>query len=418
MMHKVFKNEAEMQDWLKNELDNCDGLGELIINSNELKNFHPTNLEEKKIHTSFKNCLEALYFNTIFSDNENIALSDNETLKPDFVLYAPESQGIVIVELKNSANAARQAGTEISAYSAEIKNHLLFLSDGDIFNVIISPEWKTLLKHHVLHEIFWKNRNILCLTPVQQNDGNIRLKILSIQELLNIPLKYKIPKEYLCGYQICLYDDELYNKNVNLEKRKAYFNERINQMKAALSIMATEGERQGSHGFAFLWKDNKLVPNGFSLCPYNITIMNIAPFESIERFFHNITDISQLSDIQKKWFTLIKELAPTGHSHTLFSITSLGQKFLSSFCNPHTEGYSNWQAHSIIMFENDRADLVAFSGWGIFQSIFNDKLLIEYLNGNLDTPIDCPYLGLETIEAIIDENYEYIDISWIIYEEE
>lgn len=417
-MNKLFENEAEMQAWLKNELDtHHDGLSELIINCDELESFNPSNLEENKIYISFKNCLEALHFNTIFSDNENIALSENEILKPDFVLYAPESQGIVIVELKNSANAARQAGTEISAYSAELKNHLLFLSDGDVFNVIISPEWKTLLKHHVLHEIFWKNRNILCLKPVEQGNGNIRLEILSIQELLNIPLKYKIPKEYLCGYQICLYNYELYKQKDEAE-RKAYFDERINQMKAALSIMAIEGERQGSHGFAFLWKDNKLVPYGTSLCPYNITIINIAPFESIERFFQTITDISELSDIQRRWIDLFIEQAPTGHGHTFNSIANSGKQFLSSFCHPVPEGYMNWETHKTIMFEDERADLVAFSGWGIFQSIFNDKLLNEYQNGNLGTPIDCPYLGLETIEAIVDEGYQYIDVSWIDLDEE
>lgn len=417
-MNKLFENEAEMQAWLKNELDtHHDGLSELIINCDELESFNPSNLEENKIYTCFKNCLEALHLNTIFSDNENIALSESEILKPDFVLYAPESQGIVIVELKNSANAARQAGTEISAYSAELKNHLLFLSDGDVFNVIISPEWKTLLKHHVLHEIFWKNRNILCLKPVEQGNGNIRLEILSIQELLNIPLKYKIPKEYLCGYQICLYDYELYKQKDEAE-RKAYFDERINQMKAALSIMAIEGERQGSHGFAFLWKDNKLVPYGTSLCPYNITIINIAPFESIERFFQTITDISELSDIQRRWVDLIQEQAPTGHGHTFNSIANLGKRFLSSFCHPVPEGYMDWETHKTIMFEDESADLVAFSGWGIFQSIFNEKLLNEYQNGNWDTPIDCPYLGLETIETIVDEGYQYIDVSWIDLNEE
>lgn len=417
-MNKIFENEAEMQKWLKDELDTCDGLNDLIINCDKLESFNPSNLEENKIYASFKNCLEALYLNTIFSDNENIALSENEILKPDFLLYAPESQGIVIIELKNSANAARQAGTEISAYSAELKNHLLFLSDGDVFNVIISPEWKTLLKHHVLHEIFWKNRNILCLKPVEQENGNIRLEILSIQELLNTPLKYKIPKEYLYGYQICLYDYELYNSNVDLKKRKAYFDKRVNQMKAALSIMAIEGERQGSHGFAFLWKDNKLVPYGNSLCPYNITIINIAPFESIERFFHDITDVSELSNIQKRWVDLFIEQAPTGHGHTFNSIANLSEQFLSSFCHPVPEGYMGWEAHKTIMFEDERADLVAFSGWGIFQSIFNDKLLNEYQNGNLDTPIDCPDLGLKTIEAIVDEGYQYIDISWIDLDEE
>lgn len=417
MTNPIFKNEAEMQAWLKDELQICDGLNELIVNTKQLESFLPKNLEEKKIHSSFKNCLEALNLNEIFSSNQNISLSGNEILKPDFVLYAPEVAGMVIVELKNSANAARQAGTEISAYTAELKNHLLFLSDGDVFNVIISSEWKTLLKHHVLHEIFWKNRNILCLKPIQEGDGNIQLEILPVQELLNTKFTYQIPEEYLCGYQLCLYDHELYKKN-NSDERMAYFNNHINQMRAALSVMAAEGERQASHGFAFLWQDNYLTPNGASLCPYNITMMNIAPFESVERFFQTITDISQLSDMQRKWFHLVKEQDPSGQGHTFNSIANLGEKFLSAFCEPCSEGYYDWKVHKSIMFDKERANLVAFAGWGIFQSMFNEKLLAEYTNGNLDTPTDCPYLGLKTVEEIVDENYEYINLVWIDLDEE
>lgn len=290
------------------------------------------------------------------------------------------------------------------------------MPDGDVFNVIISPEWKPLLKHYVLHEIFWKNRNVLCLKPIQKN-GDIQLEILSIQELLNTNLSYQIPKEYLCGYQLCLYDDELYKGN-NSDERARYFDNHINQMRAALSVMAAEGERQASHGFAFLWKDNELVPNGMSLCPYNVTLMNIAPFQSIERFFHTITDISQLSDVQRKWFDLIKEQAPTGHSHTFNSIANVGKEFLASFCNPRSEGYDDWGMHARIMFNKGRADLVAFVGWGIFQSIFNEKLLTEYKKGNLETLVDCPDLGLETIKEIIDMDYEYIDIGYIDFNKE
>ncbi|WGE68272.1 hypothetical protein NYR77_04400 [Actinobacillus equuli subsp. haemolyticus] len=411
MSNNLFEREADMQLWLKNKLKECWGLSELIANIEQLEEFSPSNEEEQKIYTSFNNCLEALHLNTIFSSDENISLSENEILRPDFVLYAPESQGVVIVELKNSANAARQAGTEISAYSGELKNHILFLSDGDIFNVIISPEWRTLLKRSVLHEIFWKHRNVLCLKPIKQEDGEIKLEILSIKELLNTPLKYNIPEEYLCGYQICLYDDELYKKS---DEYEANFDANINQMKAALSLMATEGEHKASHGFAFLWKDNELVPNGYSLCPYNITLMNIAPFQSVERFLQSD---SNLSNMQRRWLELVSKEDPTGHGYTFNSITGMGEKFLSSFCSPITEGYFDWNNHKIIMFENNRANLVAFVGWGIFNSVFNEKLLIEYSKGNLNTPIDCPKLGLETIDTIIDKRYEYIDPSWVNLDE-
>lgn len=122
--------------------------------------------------------------------------------------------------------------------------------------------------------------------------------------------------------------------------------------------------------------------------------------------------------MQRKWFDLIKEQDPTGHGHAFNSIASVGTEFLSSFCKPRLEGYADWNAHKSIMFDEGRADLVAFVGWGIFQSIFNEKLLNEYKNGNLEIPIDCPYLGLETIEEVIDVDYEYINVGYIDLNEE
>jgi hypothetical protein len=72
-------------------------------------------------------------------------------------------------------------------------------------------------------------------------------------------------------------------------------------MRAALSVMATEGNRQKGHGFAFLWKDHWEL----SLAPYSISIFNMAPFQSLERFLHEIEVLEDLSDIQKRFINLM-----------------------------------------------------------------------------------------------------------------
>lgn len=60
--------------------------------------------------------------------------------------------------------------------------------------------------------------------------------------------------------------------------------------------MATTGEKMNTHGFAFL-------RSGTCLSPYFITLVNAAPFKSIERILHS-NDIESYNDlplIEKKY---------------------------------------------------------------------------------------------------------------------
>lgn len=402
-----FKNEAEMQNWLIAELQSCDGLADLITNTDYLERYESDRLEAKQILASFNSCLSALYINETISDDENISLKKPDSLKPDLVLYAVESQGVVIVELKNISGPTRQAGTELSAYAAELRSYLPFLSDGDLFNVIISPTWPTLLRHYVFNEIFWQQRNILCLRPVETDEG-VHLEILEIESFIEVEESTKISDQHIAGYQLCLYDYNLYSKNPD----RTHLDKHLEQMKSALSVMATEGNRQNSHGFAFLWKDHWEL----SLAPYSISIFNMAPFQSIERFLHEVQSIDDLNAIQKKFINLIQEQEPSGHSHSLNKITSSGSKFLSGFCSPKMEGFHNWDVLSKIML--NRAELLAFQGWGMFGDLFNERLIKEYADGNIDISITSAELGFEVVNELIDPHYQFIYLHHLDFGEE
>ncbi|WP_140128318.1 hypothetical protein, partial [Vibrio parahaemolyticus] len=118
----IFADEKEMQEWLSSQLSSVDGLSSLILEQ-ELS-MTPANDQEKNVLATFKYCYQSLHQGVVISEDTNISLESGDIMRPDFLLYAPESESMVIIELKNFAGATRQAGTEISAYESELKTYL------------------------------------------------------------------------------------------------------------------------------------------------------------------------------------------------------------------------------------------------------------------------------------------------------
>lgn len=310
----------------------------------------------------------------------------------------------MIVELKNFGGASRQAGTEISAYASEVKSYVPFISDGDIINVIISPVWTTLLRHYVFHEIFWVQRNIICLEPVSNSKDEIGLKIKKIPSLIEDKASFKIGYEHLGGYHLCLYDYNLYHEPNNRNRIDPH----IEQMETAIKAMATKGNSQRNHGFAFLWKDNWEL----SLAPYSITVVNFAPFKSVERLFHD--EVYTPNEITERFVEIIIDHAPEGHSQSLNAITDSGIKFIADFCNPRPEGFTSWDNLKDTMMR--RGDLISFHPWGVFEELYSDELLIEYKNGNRTISSNNAELGLRMLKSIIDPNYKFINLAYLNYD--
>lgn len=400
----MFISEKEMQDWLSDKLQKDISLGDLLSNIEEFEDFTPSNLSERKMFESFNHCLKSLYINEVISGNKNISLNPKDSLRPDFLLYSPEAESNLIVELKNFSGASRQAGTEISAYASEVKSYVPFISDGDIINVIISPVWPALLRHYVFHEIFWVQRNIICLEPTTNCDREVGLKIKDIPSLIEDDATFKIGYEHLGGYQLCLYDYNLYSDPNN----RSRIDPHIEQMKTAINAMATKGNSQKSHGFAFLWKDNWEL----SLAPYSITVINFAPFQSVERLFHDENFMP--NEITEKFVDIITDFAPEGHGESLNAITDSGIKFIENFCSPRHEGFTKWDNLKDTMLR--KCDLISFHPWGVFEELYSDKLLNEYQNGNLTISSDNPELGLRMLNEVIDPNYEFINLAFLNYD--
>jgi len=391
----MFKKEKDMQKWLRSRLDEIDGLSDLIIEYNEECTTDTSNSQRRLIE-SFNYCLKSLDINEVITDDENISLRKGDSLNPDFLLYAPETESIVVLELKNIANPTRQVGTELGAYSSEIKSHLPFMSDGDIVHVVISREWPTLLKHYIFHEIFWMQRNVLCLEPVETTNKDVMLRVLPSSSFLDEKIQLKLSENHLAGYQLCLYDNELYAGG-SRERLDSY----LEQIKTSIRAMGVKGTVQNNHGFAFLWKDHRHA----SVAPYSITLLNLAPFKSLERFLH---DGGPLSKTTKRLFQLVQEHDPMGQGQSLYEITSYGFKFLEDICSPRIEGFHTWDVLQDCMLES--SDLIEFHAWGVFLELYTDRLTLEYKNGNNTVSVNDPHLGLALINELIDENYNFIDI--------
>ncbi|MES0490705.1 MAG: hypothetical protein ABUK01_11965 [Leptospirales bacterium] len=402
---KNFEYESNMQEWLSKEFHDNNCLGDLIINHEYLTQYTTDSNQKKRILESYKNSIKSLYINEVISENKNISLNSREILKPDFLLYALETESIVIVELKNIENSTREAGTEIGAYSSEIKSYIPFISDGDIVNVIISEYWPTLLRHYIFHEIFWLRKNIICLQPTTEEPEQM-LKMVDIDIIATDDLLLKISDQHLGGYCICLYDMDLYKNPANKTKFDPY----IRQMQAATLSMSKIGNLHNNHGFAFLWKDHSKN----SLAPYIITVVNFAPFRTLERFLHT-KDYSP-NELSEKLIELVQEYNPTGHGQSLENISAHGEKFLKHFCTPRCEEFHLWSELKKIM--NNRAEYISFYGWGLFDELYTKKLAEVMQNGNTTISFSDPDLGWEIINELIDDKYYYFDLMYYNMKEE
>lgn len=389
----IFENESAMQKWLKEKLEQGEQLGDLVQVSNDVHNGQFNSEDQKAIQASFQYILEFIYCTELMSADKNISATKTEILKPDFVLYASEAQGIIVVELKNFSAATRETGTEIGAYSGEIRSQLPFIADADLMGVIISPEWPTLLRHYVVQEIFWRRRKLLCLQPVEV-DGETRLETVDIKYLSGGDIALKTAAHYLGGYHICLYDEELQAGSNDRERLTSY----EEQMRTALRVLTTEGEAQGLTGFAFLWKDKWEQ----SLAPFMITLVNFAPFQQLDQVLQRENGWETATNFQRTMMKINAEFDPQGHTGALMAKTRAIDSILESFCRPIPESFQSWVNLRREMWPRVER-MVAFETWGAFTPRYLEMLRGAYKVGN-SFEYSHGELGWDFVESIVDYN--------------
>ena len=371
----MFVNEAEMQHKLSEYARKIGGFSEIVEKHHFCKG---ASLEEDLIIDGYDYCLESLYETELVAEEENISLFTKEQLKPDFLLFDPGFEKFVIVELKNTKNATRQAGTELGAYANAIKTHFPMIADTDVVFIVISSVWPTLLRNYLFNEIFWHKKKILCLQPKFIGNDFLKLECLSPNILFTNKLQTKFRSNSFSGMQYCIYGKGIYQGDP-IEQ----LDNHIFQVKASFERIIRKSQQKNSHGFAFLWKD---LRNG-TLARYSITLVDINPFEK----FHRHT-IEIESDISEKLYRCISDCEASGITGTTIESMRNGDYFLDSIANPAHEGAHSWETLKEFMLE--RSELISFKPFGIIADLYEEYLKRFYIENGSDLAYDDPHFGL------------------------
>jgi len=349
-MTKQFSSEAELQKHIEDAVTDERFLEAVIDTANiavlaerdtniAFPQFSIDHLSRLKAIDAGASVLKALSFPVLLTSDQNISVTKGERLRPDLVCMNPEQESVILFELKKSSQTGREALTELLAYEQELKNLMPLLSNYDFNFVLISPEWSTLMDHAVSGAIAWSDKKILCLKPKLADGGSLELQTY-------LPTAWKVtgavhlPEEALPCVTLCLYRKDAYAKASTEEDDKDRTEEDAIDIRiiTALEVMAREGDRMGTHGFALLWKDYSNI----SLTDYNITICGIAPMQlyKMSRKRGNISYkdgklVSKLDDY-------LAEYDPMGHSDSLIKVAKSAYALLEEVSDPKLEGFHFW----------------------------------------------------------------------------
>lgn len=292
--------------------------------------------------------LKALSNLILLTDDLNVSITKGEALRPDIICYSPEGETLVLIELKKSSQAGRQALSELIAYEQELKNQLPFLADYETVFVLISTEWSTLMDHSVASAVTWSGRQLLCL------EAEIKGKTVALKPRLpvawHITGSSSFPPHSLPCVTFCLYD----------YKPSAKAPDGVDmRLLSALSLMAREGDRIGGHGFALLWRDYLSI----SQASYNITVCSVAPFEFYKAMRERGIISPSQSELIKPLDEILKDYDPQGHSESLLHVMEATRPLLNEISNPHFEGFVDWE--TTLPDLNMRAEPISCEFWGV-----------------------------------------------------
>lgn len=374
----MFSSEKEMQSWLRDILNDPEGLRRIIYSREDQCE---TSHTHKKVFQSYKYCLNALSMTHLVCADKDISQFSNEVLKPDFLLYSVETESWIVIELKNIAGPTRQTATELSAYANAIKSYFPGLCDGDIISIVISNEWPTLLKNHLFNEIYWLNKRVLCLKPCWSGT-EVRLECLDPNFLVGSQAGHLLSTNCFSGHQICLYGRDIYSGG-----QLSDLENHIEQIRSAFYRIVNRSVSLSSHGFAFLWRDYR----EHTQAAYSITMVDVNPYKN--SLFSVTCEKGIAGDLQN----ILNSYESSGNTYSHFDIMEHGELYLKSICRSWPEGANNWENLMLIMEE--RSELIEFRCWGVVSEIYEDELAAEYERGNIDTKYESPVFGLQFVKS-------------------
>jgi|GEM_PF-2805574 len=284
----------------------------------------------------------------------NISLDKDDRMLPDFIVVNDETNKMLLMELKGNKQTEREALTELLAYSQEVKNQLPFLTSHDLYYVIISSEFNTLLDHSIGGIVLESSFNVLCL-KVETDKGKTIVSVHIPNSWTDLRIAH-IPPNAFASLSISLYE------KVDSIRPSEIDSEII--LENAIDILTYEANRNNAHGFCIGWKNvNTNV--------YVLTFYEINPYE-LSKYF--LRERNELNTGNPLFNYIHNEIAVTAAHDSMFQLAQTTFEYLELYFSPHWESLTDWYSDQIHI---SRCGIPYMMGyWGVI----NDFIRFYYMH--------------------------------------
>jgi len=391
--------EDKVQKWLENNYEN---IIDLIKNSEILEdkpNIYPSYfsldyLVSQKMIESSRYVYENLYTLDLVIANKNISMNKKERLYPDLLLFNQETATFIIIEIKRSDKAEREAITELLAYEQELQNLFPFMSKIEVCFVLISADYKPLLEHSLSSLVLWQNRKVLPLKIDGLENNNEKKWELSVHETNSWSLLSNghIKPNQIDTIHLVLYDKDAYSEGFVKEKKK----NDLQIIKRGLELIISEGEKNSASGFVIMLQATKS-----EIASWDIIIGVFRPYSFLELVEYE----SKIKD-----FFLKNYSDSSFHTKNTIELSLNAQKYLSIYFDPKFEVMSRWNITRKEIEQNSYPILIDFFGEldMLVNTFVVNKELRDYHYPELNTRSSFdwknPMVGISILDSFLGEN--------------
>lgn len=174
--------EKEIQNFIWKNKDNFyellsqPDLPEKIIHDNPWE-YSPSEIVYNLILGNYLNTWSKIKELSLFGCEVPLKKDEDSTIRADFLGYLPGYNGLVVAELKKSAQTERQAFTELLAYGGHLRTIFAPMSKLDIVYLLISPMHERIVREAAINTIIYDRNIIFALIPTYQNDDVKTLRL-------------------------------------------------------------------------------------------------------------------------------------------------------------------------------------------------------------------------------------------------
>lgn len=195
------------------------------------------------------------------SADDNIAQKKGEVFKPDLLLFSECAGAFIIVELKATAAAARQALTEVLGYAEEIRKQT---HGTQVFIVIVAHQWNPLLDNAVAAQMRSRHFPLLPLEFYEEDGFHLRLRTEPFRPRPDA-IEYFDEHAFRCDTRAYYFQcrdphlQDLYTANFRIKEEAQH--------------LAARGERTSCSGFVIAWRNAQAW--ALTTCIFNPALLDL-----------------------------------------------------------------------------------------------------------------------------------------------